>query len=135
MKRKKQQENDFTVVFLLLFSFRRPKGSKFRELKDSIVIFICLYDPYRLGLHRYTFRKTCQEAQHLELEDGTQTIVLSTEGRPPPALLIAFILFFYPIGFCQHHRPESPVGMGVPLVHAFPRRISRYQSFGRLVPV
>ena len=56
------------------------KGSKFRELKDSIVIFICLFDPYRLGLHRYTFRKTCQEAPHLELEDGTQTIVLSTEG-------------------------------------------------------
>ena len=57
------------------------KGSKFKDLKDGIVIFICLFDPYRLGLHRYTFQKTCQEAPRLKMEDGTQTIMLSTEGN------------------------------------------------------
>ena len=57
------------------------KGSKFKDLKDGIVIFICLFDPYRLGLHRYTFQKTCQEAPRLKKEDGTQTIMLFTEGN------------------------------------------------------
>lgn len=57
------------------------KGSKFKDLKDGIVIFICLFDPYRLGLHRYTFQKTCREAPRLRMEDGTQTIMLSTEGN------------------------------------------------------
>ena len=56
------------------------KGAKFNDLKNGIVIFICLFDPYHLGLHRYTFQKTCQEASQLKMEDGTQTIILSTEG-------------------------------------------------------
>ena len=39
------------------------RGSAFRDLKKSFVIFICLVDPFGAGRHIYTFANRCAEVR------------------------------------------------------------------------
>ncbi|MBD5456466.1 MAG: Rpn family recombination-promoting nuclease/putative transposase [Lachnospiraceae bacterium] len=54
-------------------------GQDFNDLKPSIIIFICSFDPFGRGLYRYTFEERCLE-EEFSLEDGTKRIFLSTKG-------------------------------------------------------
>ena len=56
------------------------KGLEYEELKDSYVIFICMFDPFEKGLARYTFRSICEEAEGLSLGDGRCIMFLNTKG-------------------------------------------------------
>ena len=57
------------------------RRAKFSELKKSVIIFICLENPFEdYGLHKYSFYPACREADGLELEDGTSRIFLSAQG-------------------------------------------------------
>ena len=56
------------------------KGLEYEELKDSYVIFICMFDPFEKGLARYTFRSICEEAGGLPLGDGRCIMFLNTKG-------------------------------------------------------
>ena len=47
------------------------KGHSYDELKDNIIIFICLEDLFGLGLPVYTFENTCRENTSVKLEDRT----------------------------------------------------------------
>jgi len=59
-----------------------PKGkdSKYNNLKDNFVIFICREDIFGYGLYKYTFENMCHEVQGLTLDDGTYKIFLNTQG-------------------------------------------------------
>ena len=57
------------------------KGQKYKELPTSYVIFICNFDPYKMGRYCYTFEKLCVEEKGLKLGDDSVSIVLSTEGK------------------------------------------------------
>ena len=59
------------------------KGLKYKELKKSIIIFICTYDPFGKGAGRYTFEETCQEQSSLILDDGATKIIYNTLGILP----------------------------------------------------
>ena len=56
------------------------KGLEYEELKDSYVIFICMFDPFEKGLARYTFRSICEEDWGLPLGDGRCIMFLNTKG-------------------------------------------------------
>ncbi len=57
------------------------RGDKYRELKHSYVIFICMSNPFpQKGLHKYTFANICKEDMSLELGDYTYKVFLSAEG-------------------------------------------------------
>lgn len=47
------------------------RGHSYEELKDNIIIFICLEDLFGLGLPVYTFENTCRENNSVKLEDRT----------------------------------------------------------------
>ncbi|MFR4784623.1 MAG: PD-(D/E)XK nuclease family transposase [Pilosibacter sp.] len=55
-------------------------GEDFARLPQSIVIFICTFDPFGRERYRYTFVETCREDGEL-LEDGTCKIFLNTKGK------------------------------------------------------
>ena len=58
-----------------------PRSPLLGELKKSVIIFICLKNPYEAyGLHKYSFHTVCRESEGLELDDGTSRIFLSAEG-------------------------------------------------------
>ena len=44
-------------------------GQKYKELKDSYVIFICIPDLFKKGLPRYRFENICLEDNSLKLND------------------------------------------------------------------
>lgn len=56
------------------------KGQDYSELKNSIVIFVCTFDPFKLGRHYYSFENICIEDPGLRLNDGTKKIILNTKG-------------------------------------------------------
>ena len=54
-------------------------GDNYEDLRDSYVIFVCRYDPFKLGKAVYQF-KTIEENLNLKLNDGCNTIVLNTKS-------------------------------------------------------
>lgn len=57
------------------------RGAKYRELKRSYVIFICLQNPFPdAGRHRMVFRNLCEDEPSFMLNDEAVKIVLSPEG-------------------------------------------------------
>jgi predicted transposase/invertase (TIGR01784 family) len=56
-------------------------GEDYQQLKEGIVIFICLEDPFQRGISRYTFRERCEEAQDLDPKIGTRKIFLYANGN------------------------------------------------------
>ncbi|MFC2385222.1 MAG: Rpn family recombination-promoting nuclease/putative transposase, partial [Hoylesella saccharolytica] len=50
------------------------KGQNYNDLKESYVIFICLSDPFKLGLPVYTFKNICEENPAAELNDKSYKV-------------------------------------------------------------
>ncbi|MBR0204913.1 MAG: Rpn family recombination-promoting nuclease/putative transposase [Synergistaceae bacterium] len=59
----------------------RGKSKRYRDIPDSYVIFICMFDPFELGRYIYTFKNICSEAKGLDLGDGAFTIFLNAKGK------------------------------------------------------
>ena len=55
------------------------KGEIYRDLKESIVIFICKFDPFGEGFSKYTFENICNENKKLYLKDGTSKVFFNTK--------------------------------------------------------
>ena len=94
-------------------------GHPYDELPDTYVIFICDYDPLGKGLYRYSIHNYCEETGE-RIEDGTETIWLSTAGKNgadiPPALA-AFLRYVA--------KPEAePVHGEEPFVEGLRRKIA-----------
>lgn len=56
------------------------KGTDYRLLKKSYVIFICTFDLFNRGRAIYHFENLCREDPAIRLEDGTEKIFLNTKG-------------------------------------------------------
>ena len=70
-------------------------GQDFKELKPSVIVFICSFDPFGKGLYRYTFEPRCLEAD-FPWGDGTRRIFLSTKGtneETVPKELVNFLRY------------------------------------------
>lgn len=56
------------------------KGELYSKLRQTIIIFICTFDPFNRNFSRYTFSSRCHEEYKLSLEDGVYKIFLNTHG-------------------------------------------------------
>ena len=56
------------------------KSVAYRYLNDTYIIFICPFDLYGMGLHKYTFEGRCKEAPDLKIGDGATRIFLNAKG-------------------------------------------------------
>ncbi len=56
------------------------KGTAYKELNKSYVIFICTFDLFGKGKCRYTFEQRCVEDTSVRLDDGGTRIFLNTKG-------------------------------------------------------
>ena len=56
------------------------KGETYNHLKKSYIIFICPFDLFNLGRHKYTFTYQCLEQPGLELGDETTKIFLNASS-------------------------------------------------------
>lgn len=70
------------------------KGTKYRELPATIIIFITQEDVFGKDLALYTFREHCEEIPKLKLQDGTTKLFLnmrSKNGRPELISLLQYM--------------------------------------------
>lgn len=56
------------------------RGALYKELRSSIIIFLCPFELFEQNRHIYTFRNICIEDKNLELNDGAAKIFLSSKG-------------------------------------------------------
>ena len=57
------------------------RGTDYEKLKKSYVIFICPFDYFKHGLHKYTFQNRCNELPELILGDESTKIFLCAGGQ------------------------------------------------------
>lgn len=56
------------------------KGKEYKELPDSYIIFLCTFDLFDMGYHKYSFVPKCREVDGLELGDGTDRTFICAGG-------------------------------------------------------
>ena len=57
------------------------KGESYRKLKESYIVFVCSFDPFKYSRLIYTFRNKCIEVEDLELDDKATKIFLNATGK------------------------------------------------------
>jgi len=57
------------------------KGAEYNEIKHSYVIFICNYDPFKLGLPKYTTRTRFDELPNEVIDDGAISVYLNCTSK------------------------------------------------------
>ncbi|GHU77612.1 hypothetical protein AGMMS49992_26090 [Clostridia bacterium] len=60
--------------------FQSESGAKFNELKPIYVTFLCVEDPYGLGLRKYTWETICRETPGLRQLYSPQWTVYNASG-------------------------------------------------------
>ena len=61
-------------------SYQIRSGQKYKNLKESIVIFVCDFDLFELNRSIYTFETLCKEEKTLFLKDKRKTIFVNIHG-------------------------------------------------------
>ena len=56
------------------------KAVSYKELNDVYIIFICPFDLYGEGRHKYTFDGRCKEEPEVKIGDGATRIFLNAKG-------------------------------------------------------
>ena len=56
-------------------------GCKYKDLKQSIVIFVCCFDMFDKDRSLYTFETICEEDTSIHLQDKRQTIFVNIGGK------------------------------------------------------
>ena len=101
-KRSRYYQGQMDAAFL-------KRGQDFLKLPQSIIIFICTFDPFGRERYRYTFMETCREDGEL-LQDGTCKIFLNTKGKNEagvPKELIHFLNWIdEPYGVTERERSD-----------------------------
>jgi len=62
-------------------SYQIRAGQKYFNLKQSVVIFICTFDPFADDRSIYTFETICKENKELVLADKRQTYFVNINGN------------------------------------------------------
>ena len=71
------------------------KGQNYNDLKESYVIFICLSDPFKLGLPVYTFRNLCEENPAADLNDKSYKVFYNASAYEKETDKELFALLHY----------------------------------------
>lgn len=56
------------------------KGKDYDSLSDTYIVFICTFDLFGMGYHKYSFKNICMENNSILLNDGAERLFLNTEG-------------------------------------------------------
>ena len=62
-----------------VYNVEMQRGNN-RNLPKSYIIFICTFDLFKAGRHKYTFETVCIEDNNIKLKDDTNKIILNTKG-------------------------------------------------------
>ena len=71
------------------------RGEPYSKLKDSIIIFLCRFDPFKKGIPCYTVRRMCLQDSAVKINDGALVQVFNCEafGQVKDQKLRAFLKY------------------------------------------
>ena len=94
------------------------KGSKFKDLKTTYVVFICTFDYFSLGEPMYVVESYIRK-NNLHFDDGTSKILLNTKCSPDkvPEKLRAFYAYI-----------NDPTKVGSKLIEGINERVKEYNT-------
>ena len=72
-KRMRYYQAAIDITFL-------DKGTHYKALNDSYIIFVCLFDAIGKGKPLYTFENICIEDGQTPLRDGTKKVIINAEA-------------------------------------------------------
>lgn len=92
------------------------KGEDYNKLSKSYIIFICTFDLFKAGRHKYTFETVCKEDENIKYIDDTHKIILNTKGimKDLSDELIEFLKY---VEHSDDETAEGSVGTLVKNVH------------------
>ena len=56
------------------------RGKSCKDLKDSIIIFLCRFDPFKKGIPCYTLKKACVQDASVETDDGATVHIFNCKA-------------------------------------------------------
>ena len=85
-KRMRYYQAAIDIAFL-------DKGTHYKALNESYIIFVCLFDAIGKGKPLYTFENICLEDRQTPLQDGTKKVIINAEafGKAEDAELKGFL--------------------------------------------
>ena len=84
------------------------RGSFFRNMKNTYIIFICTFDPIEEGLPVYTVKNQIIEDKNMKYEDGATKIFINASGNCKPELLEKTSLDLQAlISYCNNKKATS----------------------------
>ena len=85
-KRMRYYQAAIDIAFL-------DKGTHYKALNESYIIFVCLFDAIGKGKPLYTFENMCLEDRQTPLQDGTKKVIINAEafGKAEDAELKGFL--------------------------------------------
>ena len=94
------------------------KGSKFKDLKTTYIVFICTFDYFSLGEPMYVVESYIRK-NNLHFDDGTSKILLNTKCSPDkvPEKLRAFYAYI-----------NDPTKVGSKLIEGINERVKEYNT-------
>ena len=94
------------------------KGSKFKDLKTTYIVFICTFDYFSLGEPMYVVESYIRK-NNLHFDDGTSKILLNTKCSPDkvPEKLRAFYAYI-----------NDPTKVGSELIEGIDERVQKYNT-------
>ena len=72
-KRMRYYQAAIDIAFL-------DKGTHYKALNDSYIIFVCLFDAIGKGKPLYTFENICLEDRQTPLRDGTKKVIINAQA-------------------------------------------------------
>ena len=104
-------------------------GKEYAELPNAYIIFICDFDPFGQKKYRYTFRNLCLESLETQLEDGCETIFLSTRGENPEDVSVEMVKF---LAYVHADLEESTADFGDVFVEKLQRTVNEIKQSRRM---
>ena len=101
------------------------KGKYYNELPESYVIFICNYDPLKMGKFVYTIRNRVDEQPDYDYIDGLHTIFLSTKGKNDDEIPVSLKKF---LDFVKADLKESVKNYNDDFIARLQKSIARIKS-------
>lgn len=69
------------------------RNTRYRELPQTVIIFITQDDIFRRDRAKYTFTERCEEIEDLRLEDGTKKIFLNMSSKNGSKELVSLLQY------------------------------------------
>ena len=57
------------------------RGARYNDIKDGYIVFICTFDPFKKGLHRYVAKTAIESHPDIQFDDGMEKIFLNAEYK------------------------------------------------------